>query len=245
MTLLREMTVADDESAQQPNMEDQRNRNEMASSVDEFSNDTAGREDIEGFKTVESKRSGRRPKTNIAVQGDNTAVTGGLKKSVTSAKPYSCVAAADVDAGDFRDGQLHQRDRDFAGRQRGANRGKPGGTGGDRQNFRKKPEVKVGTRSQTTETGSLKTVIPESHIHIYRLDPATSADSVSRYVREELKIHVVGCEKLQGRNSERYSSFKLTVRRNNEENVLDPKNWPEGVHLKKFFLGRQLQSRGS
>lgn len=44
------------------------------------------------------------------------------------------------------------------------------------------------------------------------------------------------------RNAEIYSSFKITVKQTDENSMLDPINWPEGVHVRKFFQRKKVQN---
>lgn len=101
----------------------------------------------------------------------------------------------------------------------------------------RRAEIAVGRKVQSAGV-SLTSVPRDSYVHVYRLDPGTSVDEVKKYVRDVVGVGVVSCEKLTTRNQEHYSSFKVTVRRSDEDAALDPTRWPEGVHIKRFFLKR-------
>lgn len=109
--------------------------------------------------------------------------------------------------------------------------------GGD---SRRKAPVNVGRKAATADA-TLKSVPRESYIHVFRLDPAEIVDNVRAYVETEIGVKVAACEKLATRKAEMYSSFKITVRQADEDSMLDPSNWPEGVHIRKFFQRRNVQ----
>lgn len=114
----------------------------------------------------------------------------------------------------------------------------PRGSEGKTIQSRKRSTVVMGTRSNSN-SGSQDTLLKSapklSFVHLYRLDPDTSELKVAEYVSNVLGINVIGCERLNSRRPEAYSSFKLTVDQMDEPQLLDPVNWPRGVCLRKFF----------
>lgn len=129
---------------------------------------------------------------------------------------------------------------DFSSAKSGSNRANSKLAGVGIQNKHRKSEVVVGQRMSKSKS-LIRSVPKEAYIHVYRLDPNTTADMVSSYVKDVVEVDVISSEKLASKNSGIYSSFKLAVRKSDEENVLDPKHWPEGVHIRRFFQRKAAQ----
>lgn len=96
----------------------------------------------------------------------------------------------------------------------------------------------VGNRVSSSDV-ALKSVPKQCCIHVYRLDPKTTDSAVMEYVKEVIKVTPIKCDKLQSKNEAVYSSFKLTINRSDADAVLDPKQWMEGVHVRRFFQRRE------
>lgn len=92
--------------------------------------------------------------------------------------------------------------------------------------------------------GTLKSdllhVVPKkqlSHLHISRLSPKTTEADLERFFKQH--IQDISCEKLNSKQPDVYSSFKVTVPADFLEKALSPEFWPEGVAINKFFMKRR------
>lgn len=75
-----------------------------------------------------------------------------------------------------------------------------------------------------------------AYLHISRLYPTTTADDVTRYLNQLCKGVIV--ERLESRQPEIYSSFKLTASFDSLEILRNPNTWPKGATIKRFFHRR-------
>lgn len=72
-----------------------------------------------------------------------------------------------------------------------------------------------------------------SYIHVSRLSPATSIADLKKFLNNRIPNLV--CEKLNSKQPEVYSSFKLSFPSEFQSQLLDPAFWPEGITINKFF----------
>lgn len=106
-------------------------------------------------------------------------------------------------------------------------------------------KVKYGKRGSQTvigkksdnDQGGLRAAESFSYWHVYRLHPSTSRDDVENYLKTEFPGICV--ENLVSSNPKQYSSFKLTVREDDEKRILNPELWPSGARINRFFLSRK------
>lgn len=104
---------------------------------------------------------------------------------------------------------------------------------------------KPGKRSQVAvygskcDLGDIKGVPRMGYVHVSKLDPETTADSVSRYLDQI--VPNCKCEMLDSRFPEIYSSFKVSVPLDDVDKIMNPSVWPTGVRLNRFFHRRQSQ----
>lgn len=92
-------------------------------------------------------------------------------------------------------------------------------------------DIILGNRDSDGE--SLKAVPQVGYIHVYRLDPGTSEQAVSEYLKQF--IPDCKCEILNSKHPEVYSSFKITVPLNDVEKVMNPNVWPVGTRVNRYF----------
>lgn len=86
------------------------------------------------------------------------------------------------------------------------------------------------------DLGDIKGVPRMGYVHVSKLDPKTTADSVSRYLDQI--VPSCKCEMLDSRFPEIYSSFKVSVPLDNVDKIMNPSVWPTGVRLNRFFHRR-------
>lgn len=106
------------------------------------------------------------------------------------------------------------------------------------------PHVKPMTGNQrkniivgTNQKAGLQTVQKEIKLFTTRWGPHVEEPEVEKYLYE--RVHVrVKCEKLSLK-SKYYSSFKITAWCNNESIFEDPRIWPEGAVVGKFYESRK------
>lgn len=108
-------------------------------------------------------------------------------------------------------------------------------TGRRRAPLRGRMAVTMGTGALTQDS-ILRPAPRLTNVHLFRLDPQTTSEYVYKYVRETLGIDKVECEKLSSRNQETYASFRIIADRCDEAKLLDPKSWPLGACIKRFFV---------
>lgn len=85
----------------------------------------------------------------------------------------------------------------------------------------------------SNKTLDLKTVPKHVELHVYRLHPETTDSDVMNLLKPIFPE--VECEQLQGKNSGRYSSFKVVIYDYNFKRAMDPTIWPDGTCVSKFF----------
>lgn len=95
----------------------------------------------------------------------------------------------------------------------------------------------VGT--QKTNTLNVVPKIKFSHLHVTRLSPDTTVDELKNYFQQHKQD--VTCEKLNSKQPEVYSSFKVTLPAEVLDIVLNPEFWPVGVAVNRFFPKRRQQ----
>jgi hypothetical protein len=101
--------------------------------------------------------------------------------------------------------------------------GKWGGAGGERV-----ARPVVGTAS-TSKIKCTK-VIRQLHFHVSQLDPNVSTDDMKDYCRDEAGFTPIDCRKVSRSDSDAKSaSFRLIVRQEESEKVMNAATWPEGV----------------
>lgn len=84
---------------------------------------------------------------------------------------------------------------------------------------------------------SLRAAESYSHWHVYRLHPETKPEDVLAYLQADFpKVQV---EKLDSVSPEVYSSFRVSVRENDVQKILNPDLWPSGARVNRFFLPRR------
>ena len=87
----------------------------------------------------------------------------------------------------------------------------------------------IGTSSTTALQGVPKCV----HLHVYRMDPTTTCEALQEYLRPHFPE--VTCMKLESRNAAIYSSFKVSIYKDNFDEAMNPSVWPKNACVRKFF----------
>ena len=99
------------------------------------------------------------------------------------------------------------------------------------QNKRARNTVK----GSKTSSGSLKGVQDSRDLYVGRCDPQVSDEDLIKYVKEDLKIHVIACKAIS-KDEAPVKAFKLTTRAEDSEKLLDATLWPEYIRVRKFFM---------
>lgn len=97
----------------------------------------------------------------------------------------------------------------------------------------------IGKKADDSKCG-LRAAESYSHWHVYRLHPKTVTGDVEAYLCNQFPGVLV--EKLNSSNPELYSSFKVTVKENDGDRILDESLWPNGTRINRFFLARNRKS---
>lgn len=123
-------------------------------------------------------------------------------------------------------------------RRRNRNRPSPSIPDGPQQSGR--PGANSSRRGQNGVIGTggarddVRVAPKKSFLHVSRFSPDTPSESVKRIILDVCPE--VECEAVKSKHPEHYSSFKLTVNSENRATAMDPKNWPAGIYINRFFL---------
>ena len=103
---------------------------------------------------------------------------------------------------------------------------------------KQKRTIVVGNNNKS-DTGivKLKGVAKTVSLHVYRLSPSTTVDQVEQFLKADFPE--VKCEKLNSRQPDVYSSFKVDVYEDNLEAVMNPNIWPNNTYIRRFLYPRQ------
>jgi hypothetical protein len=83
-----------------------------------------------------------------------------------------------------------------------------------------------------------------SLLHVWRLSKEVTSDDVLAYVKERIPVaNTITCDSLNARGD--YSSFKLGLCSSIEATLMDPKFWPAGTAIKRFFQQRTKPVEGT
>lgn len=80
---------------------------------------------------------------------------------------------------------------------------------------------------------------PGSWIFLSGFSTRTTPDTISSYIQSNLGLKDCVCEKLKTRKDKWKSSFKLSVKKHDEEKVMNPELWPSGIIFNNFLNLRQ------
>lgn len=104
------------------------------------------------------------------------------------------------------------------------------------QNVRSKKRrrsVLVGSKDSAPVKG-----VPSSvHLHVYRVDPKTTADQLADMLRPSFPE--VTCDVLVPRHPELYASFKVAIHSSNFRAAMDASLWPQGACISRFLFPRR------
>lgn len=95
-------------------------------------------------------------------------------------------------------------------------------------------------KNEKTVTGTLKQentfkgVTRFFDYHVYNCEPQLTVEELRNYIKNDILIPEVTCEKMNSKHPERYSSFKVSVPVNYIDNFKNPNVWPEHVCVNKF-----------
>ncbi|KAK9876122.1 hypothetical protein WA026_011239 [Henosepilachna vigintioctopunctata] len=81
------------------------------------------------------------------------------------------------------------------------------------------------------------------HVHICKLDPNLTEDCLKDYLNNS-GFKDVQCIKLQSRRPEEYSSFRISVPREDLELLKKPEIWPEGSRINPFLFRLDQKYQG-
>ncbi|PSN46641.1 hypothetical protein C0J52_07092 [Blattella germanica] len=103
----------------------------------------------------------------------------------------------------------------------------------------RKPEV-IGTKGVNGE--KLKGVSKTISLHVCRLIPNAEEEDVIEYLKPTCPV--LSCLKLNSRQPDIYSSFKVDIAEENLEIVLNPTIWPAKARVRRFFHQRPRIDEG-
>lgn len=100
-----------------------------------------------------------------------------------------------------------------------------------RNNYGKQKNLVRGVAENTTVKG----VKPVAHLHVCKLDPATEAEELKKYLLTRNLSDVI-CTKIESKWPEKYSSFKVSVPFQQLQEATNPHIWPEGTQITRFLF---------
>ena len=112
------------------------------------------------------------------------------------------------------------------------------------KNYMKKDKdgfITVTSRKTTTGTrkqnGALRGAKRTVDLYIGRCDDEVNEDDIKHYIKNELNIEALKCEKLSTRIP-LSTAFKLTVKLEDRPQLLKGDSWPEGIICRRFYSPR-------
>lgn len=75
------------------------------------------------------------------------------------------------------------------------------------------------------------------NLHVSRVDLGTSTTDLNELLKNSFPE--VSCESLTPKYPNIYSSFKVTIFEDNFRKAMDPKLWPDGACISRFFQKRK------
>lgn len=79
-------------------------------------------------------------------------------------------------------------------------------------------------------------------LHVYRLTPDTEQNDIIQFLKPVLPV--LSCEKLNSRQPEIYSSFKIDIAEEHSELAFNPNTWPAKACVRRFFHPRPRVADG-
>ncbi|PSN36638.1 hypothetical protein C0J52_22293 [Blattella germanica] len=104
----------------------------------------------------------------------------------------------------------------------------------------RKPEV-IGTKGVNGD--KLKGVSKTISLHVCRLIPNAEEEDVIEYLKTTYPV--LSCLKLNSRQPDIYSSFKVDIAEDNLEIVLNPTIWPAKARVRRFFANVRESPRAN
>ena len=109
----------------------------------------------------------------------------------------------------------------------------------DWKTVKRKREV---IKGQKTVTGMFKSAARSADLYVGRCDKSVTKDTIKNFCIEEIKVPLLACQCISRDDSD-VKSFKLTVSYEFLGKLLDPALWPEGVHVRKFYIPRTMATQ--
>lgn len=97
----------------------------------------------------------------------------------------------------------------------------------------KSKQIIVGDQCSSKDS-RIKTVPKKAYLFVSRLDPDTTVEMLSKYIKENFAEAI--CEPLKSRYPETYASFKITINMDNLSKAMDASVWPMGALVTRYFL---------
>ncbi|KAJ3644158.1 hypothetical protein Zmor_026830 [Zophobas morio] len=98
---------------------------------------------------------------------------------------------------------------------------------------KRKLQLKKSVVGSSDTSLSIQTIPRVGYVQVYRLCPNTTAEQFQQYLVP--KFSIINIEKLNSKDPEIYACFKLTVDLNDVNAAMDPKMWPTGTRINRFF----------
>lgn len=102
---------------------------------------------------------------------------------------------------------------------------------------RRKGRMIVGAGNESHIETKVKGVPKTIDLHVYRIYPNTTAEDLADMLKPHFEEVVT--EALESRNPDIYSSFKVTIFRDNFEKAMDATLWPKNSCVRRFLYIRK------
>lgn len=114
----------------------------------------------------------------------------------------------------------------------------------NKQSHLKRGQRNVGIIGTGTESniGVVKTKLV--NVFATRFSPTLDADTLRGYLSEKLENGIVTCRKIETVHS-RYGSFHITAECNNVADIYNPKLWPDGTYVRRYYEARGSKVLGN
>lgn len=105
---------------------------------------------------------------------------------------------------------------------------------------KRKPGKPIAKRSLLVGTGAntgLSAAIRRKYFHINNVDPGTSKDAVSKFIKDKLLITDASCDALT--SNDIFCSFKVGIRESDADKFLNPAAWAKNISIRDFYFNRK------
>ena len=97
---------------------------------------------------------------------------------------------------------------------------------------RKKPKNALKGSKQVS--GLFTGVQDSKDLYVGRCSPKAKEENIIKYIQDEFDVNVINCKTISNAESS-VKAFKVTLKSDECEKLLDASRWPENVRVRKYF----------